>query len=197
MIGGTERLEWNALCDADFESYYTLYADPRVALPTGLQPLGERGAARKWFEQTRDLPAEQGRILALRPQGKRTLIGVLRLTEWDHLAQHVTLGYALTPACWGQGFMYECLAAVLPDVFAGAMTEPVRRVQAWVLVDNRRSSGLLQKLGFRHEGTLRELFHHEGRHCDVQCYGLLRSDNARLRAIAAPRVDELQTALAC
>ena len=176
VILSTARLDLDALRDSDFENYYALYADPQVSLPTGLLPLTDRAAARKWFEQARDLPAEQGRILALRPRDKQALIGVLRLTEWNHQAQHLTLGYALEPTRWGQGLMRECLSAVLTHVFGGAMAEPVRRVQAWVLDDNGRSSGLLKKLGFHHEGTLRELLHHHGKHRDVRCYGLLGSD---------------------
>jgi ribosomal-protein-alanine N-acetyltransferase len=197
VIDGTARLELSALRDADFEGYYALYADPRVALPTGLQPLHDRGAARKWFEQARDLPSDQGCILALRSRGSSTPIGVLRLTEWNHQAQHLTLGYALAPSCWGQGLMQECLSAVLPDVFAGGLAESVRRVQAWVLDDNGRSSGLLQKLGFRHEGTLRELFHHTDKHCNVRCYGLLSSDDAHFGAIATTRVEMFQQSVAC
>jgi ribosomal-protein-alanine N-acetyltransferase len=93
--------------------------------------------------------------------------------------------------------MQECLSAVLPDVFAGGLAESVRRVQAWVLDDNGRSSGLLQKLGFRHEGTLRELFHHTDKHCNVRCYGLLSSDDAHFGAIATTRVEMFQQSVAC
>jgi ribosomal-protein-alanine N-acetyltransferase len=188
VIDGTARLELSALRDADFEGYYALYADPRVALPTGLQPLHDRGAARKWFEQARDLPSDQGCILALRSRGSSTPIGVLRLTEWNHQAQHLTLGYALAPSCWGQGLMQECLSAVLPDVFAGGLAESVRRVQAWVLDDNGRSSGLLQKLGFRHEGTLLR-FAQLGR-CTFRCdrYDARRNVPAIRRLLRSSRL---------
>lgn len=171
-------LRLDALREEDYPCFSALYADPAVAIPTGLAPLTEPAAARAWFDQARNLPPPRGRILALRQAGAPELIGSLRLTDWDQHAQNVTLGYALAPAFWGRGLMGACLAGLLPWVFAGGLGAPLHRLQAWVMASNPRSARLLQSAGFSHEGTLRGLFRNDSGHHDILGFSLLRSDPA-------------------
>lgn len=185
-------LDW--LRPGDFPAYADLYADPQVALPTGLEVL-HGGAARDWFDTARELPVQQGRIFALRPRGQSQLCGVLRLTDWDHGAQHITLGYALARRYWGRGWMRACLDEVLPWLLDGGLGERVHRVQAWVLPHNYRSARLLRGAGFQLEGTLRDLFMQDGARHDVQCYGLLTSDLARAAESAGAPARALAAAL--
>ncbi len=180
------RLQPELLTEADYPSYRALYADPRVAPATGLPTLVEESAARRWFDNALALPAEQGRILALRLAGEPPLVGILRLTEWNQVAGVATLGYALTPRLWGQGLMNECLYALLPWLLAEGLGKPLHRLQAWVLSSNVRSRHLLAGLGFVHEGTLRGLFFQEGGHHDICAYGLLTADK-RVTRIAHPK----------
>lgn len=186
------RLRPDTLAAADYPRYRALYADPRVAHPTGLPALVDEAAARRWFDAALALPPEQGRILALRQPGLSALCGVLRLTDWDRHAGVLTLGYTLSPELWGRGLMHECLAGTLPWLLSGGLGAPLHRVQAWVLPHNQRSRRLLGRLGFVHEGTLRGLFRHQdGRH-DVCAYGLLAAD-----LLPPPRRHSGQTAPAC
>ncbi|MHA7000650.1 GNAT family N-acetyltransferase [Aeromonas schubertii] len=166
----------DTLVEADYPAYRALYADPRVALLTGLPARMEESAARRWFDNALALPAGQGRISALRQEGESTLCGVVRLTDWEQGAGIITLGYALSPRLWGEGLMQNCLSGLLPSLFAGALGHPLHRVQSWVQADNHRSRRLLERLGFRHEGTLRGLFRNEQGHHDICAYGLLCDD---------------------
>ncbi len=50
------------------------------------------------------------------------------------------------------------------------------RLIGLTLASNDRSIGMHLKLGFRHEGTLREHFFNGTRHVDVCCFGLLRHE---------------------
>lgn len=176
------RLQPGLLTETDYPSYRALYADPRVAPATGLSTLVEESAARRWFDNALALPAAQGRILALRLAGEPSLVGILRLTEWNQVAGVATLGYALTPALWGQGLMGESLHALLPWLLGESLGKPLHRLQAWVLSSNVRSRHLLAGLGFLHEGTLRGLFFQEGEHHDICAYGLLSADKRVTRA---------------
>lgn len=171
----TSRVRVEALREKDVSRYCEIYRDPRVAVPFGL-PEWDEADARAAFDSALAFPQEQGRVFALRPADGGELLGVLRVGEWDRRSHHVTLAYLLCPTVWGQGLMRECLSHVLPWLFAGGLGEAIYRVQAWVLASNRRSRGLLKRLGFEHEGTLRGLFHQTASHRDVCNYGLLVTD---------------------
>ncbi|SUX56088.1 GNAT family N-acetyltransferase [Chromobacterium vaccinii] len=168
-------LRLDQLAAADYPRYRALYGDPRVAGPCGLASGGE-DALRTWFDAARSLPPSQGRAYALRHAGQERLAGVLRLTDWERRAGHLTLSYTLCPTLWGRGLMAGCLSPLLPWLFAGGLGEPIHRVQAWVLSGNQRSRRLLASLGFQHEGTLRGMLRlADGRH-DICAYGLLAAD---------------------
>lgn len=166
----------DTLVEADYPAYRALYADPRVALLTGLPARMEELAARRWFDNALAFPSEQGRISALRQEGERALCGVVRLTDWEQETGIITLSYALSPRLWGEGLMLSCLSGLLPSLFAGELGHPLHRVQSWVQADNHRSRHLLERLSFRHEGTLRGLFRNEQGHHDICVYGLLHDD---------------------
>jgi RimJ/RimL family protein N-acetyltransferase len=70
----------------------------------------------------------------------------------------------------------QALGALLDHLF-GAMG--IRRVEAEVNPDNEASNALLRKLGFRHEGFLRQRWVAKGEAYGVNVYGLLADDRAR------------------
>ena len=69
--------------------------------------------------------------------------------------------------------MRQAVAAVLQWAYRQDL---VHRVHAFVRVDNRRSEGLLQRIGFVREGCLRSYRVCRGEPYDFYIYGLLRSD---------------------
>jgi len=83
------------------------------------------------------------------------------------------LGYWVAEPLWGQGIAVEACRAVMGYAFAAL--EPVR-MQARVIAGNAASSRVLDKLGFRYEGTLRSALLRRGSFEDVLMYSLLRSD---------------------
>lgn len=101
------------------------------------------------------------------PAGWITLV----VANWEHgLAE---LGYALATEYQGQGLMTEALNLLLADLFFRTSLE---RVEARCAVDNVPSRKVLEKLGFRREGTLRDYFVLDGRRVDNYLYAILRRD---------------------
>jgi ribosomal-protein-alanine N-acetyltransferase len=77
--------------------------------------------------------------------------GICGLLKRDAL-EDVDIGYALVPEHWSKGYALESASAVV----AYARDElGLRRVVAITDVDNQRSCGLLERLGFRHERMIR------------------------------------------
>jgi len=69
--------------------------------------------------------------------------------------------------------MTEVLAPVLAYGFDGIR---LNRVEACPFAENTASNALLLKLGFRHEGNLRQRVFFRGRFVDQYCYSLLKSE---------------------
>lgn len=75
------------------------------------------------------------------------LIGLVGLVKRDFLPEP-DLGFALLDTYAGQGLAFEAACAVLPVAHARGL----RRLLAITDPDNRRSIGLLRRLGFQLEG---------------------------------------------
>ena len=83
------------------------------------------------------------------------------------------VGYALDDTAWGQGYATEAMRALLQWAWD---TLPLNRLQAEIDTRNTASARVLEKLGFRLEGTLREDCIVDGEVSDSGVYGLLRRE---------------------
>ena len=101
------------------------------------------------------------------PVGWVTLV----VSNWEHGLAEV--GYALTTERQGRGVMAEALGRLLDDLFRNTRLE---RIEARCATDNRASQRVLEKLGFRREGTLRSYFRLHGRRVDNHLYAILESE---------------------
>jgi RimJ/RimL family protein N-acetyltransferase len=83
------------------------------------------------------------------------------------------LGYWVAEPYWGRGIVVEACRAVIDYVLREM--QPVR-IQARVIIGNNSSERVLEKLGFRYEGTLRSALLRRGNLEDVRMYSLLRTE---------------------
>jgi [ribosomal protein S5]-alanine N-acetyltransferase len=83
------------------------------------------------------------------------------------------LGDDLARRWWGQGFAPETAAAVVASGFAVMRWH---RIEAGTLPGNDASVRVLEKLGFRDEGTRRDYLHLEGRFHNCRFFSLLATD---------------------
>jgi [ribosomal protein S5]-alanine N-acetyltransferase len=108
--------------------------------------------------------AEQDRALRMfifPNDAPEEVIGTVNLTEFVRGAFHACyLGYGLSAAREGQGYMREALRVAIPHAFG-----PLRmhRIMANYLPHNRRSAGVLKALGFQVEGYARDYLRINGR----------------------------------
>ena len=101
------------------------------------------------------------------------LIGTCGFHNLNKGLRRGELGYELGYEYWGKGFMRKALRPVLDYGFNIMRFE---RLEAFLNVDNARSAGLLKKLGFKLEGTLREYALSPKGLIDQNCYSLLKKD---------------------
>lgn len=101
------------------------------------------------------------------------LIGTCGYYDWNKTSRRAEIGYDLAPAYWGQGIMKEALKAVLEY---GFQEMGLNRIQAIIDSKNKRSMNLVQRLGFKKEGVLRQRSYFRGRFLDDVCFSILRKE---------------------
>ncbi len=97
--------------------------------------------------------------------------GMIGLIGVHHGTQSADIGYWLGEAYQGQGLVTDACRAVIAHAF-GVLG--LNRIQIRVQPANIRSRAIPNRLGFRHEGTLRQVGEHNGARFDLDVFALLR-----------------------
>ncbi|MTD31134.1 GNAT family N-acetyltransferase [Planomicrobium sp. YIM 101495] len=105
-------------------------------------------------------------------------IGSIGLNNMKLRLKRSEIGYELHPDHWKRGYISEAMAGVLSYAFEEL---GIFRMAAITFPQNEKSNGLLLKMGFELEGTLRGyLFQGEKSH-DALVFSLLRTDWALMK----------------
>ncbi|MBB5208774.1 GNAT family N-acetyltransferase [Chiayiivirga flava] len=104
-----------------------------------------------------------------------------QVTLYEMRARHFRceIGYALRADAWGRGLAQESIGTALDWAFGWL---GLNRVAADVAPGNDASARVLERLGFRREGTLRENFCNQAELQDSLVFGLLARDWQARRA---------------
>ncbi len=100
-------------------------------------------------------------------------IGTCGYHKWNKRNLRAEIGYDLNPDFWGQAYMTEALNAVIANGFEKM---GLNRIEAVVYVENKRSIRLLQKLGFKQEGVLRDYYCVDAKFYDHCVFSLIRRE---------------------
>jgi RimJ/RimL family protein N-acetyltransferase len=93
--------------------------------------------------------------------------------ELDSMHQRAELGYWIGVPFWRQGYATEAAAAVTN---CGLEQLGLHRVFSMHFVENPASGRVLQKIGMRHEGRVREHDLKWGRFHDLELYGMVQPE---------------------
>ncbi len=111
-------------------------------------------------------------------KGDKKVIGICGFYDYVPMYARAELGYALSRAYWGKGLGTEAAQAV---VDFGFKNMNLNRIEATCDPENRASSHILEKVGMKYEGILRQHIFKDGKYCDRKMYAILRSDWAEQR----------------
>lgn len=127
------------------------------------------------FTEACALDWDQGRAFrfVVRDREHHRMLGVVGLESVIHMHRSCELGYWLTDAASGKGYMTEAAAGALDFAFSRVGAHRVRIAAA---TDNHRSLAVIARLGFRFEGIAREAEHCDGRWLDHAVFALLSTD---------------------
>lgn len=148
----TDRLLLRALAESDLESLFALYAHADFMRYAGTDPWLNLDEATNFLARNMKQAAEGSAIrMALLLDDR--FVGTCSLLSIDRHHRRCEIGYGLAPSHWGMGLASEAVAAMLEQAFKGLS---IRRIEATVDPRNLASIRILERLGFRLEGTLRE-----------------------------------------
>ncbi len=172
----TERLVLRPFEPSDAAMVRELADAPEVADTTGNIPHPyPEGAAEAWIAAHEDRAAKgEAYVWAVTLGEDGVLLGAIGIHP-DPRHGRAEIGYWLGMPYWNRGYMTEAARRVVGWGFSEL---GLNRIQIRCLARNVGSSRVAEKVGMRHEGTLRGYIRKGDRYEDIAVYGLLRGDLA-------------------
>lgn len=170
----TERLVLRNLLLEDAVTLKEYWSHPDVTKYLTLEPFKTVDEAVAMIELLNGLPMDnQGFRWAITRKEDGKVLGTCGFHNCKPEHCRAEVGYELGNDYWRQGIMAEALTAILQYGFSKA---GYNRIEAFVTAGNEKSTGILEKLGFKQEGLLREYEFARGNFIDLYCYSLLKSE---------------------
>lgn len=172
LAGPRVYLRWLADTDVD-DDYLTWMNDPEVTryLESGKYPV-TREALHRFVARFQDSTTDVGLAIVERVSDRRIGSVTLNRINWVH--RRADTGILIgRKEYWGKGFAFEAWTLLIGYAFQRL---GLRRIVAGAHPGNAGSIGALKKLGFAHEGTLRQHDLVDGDYCDVLQFGLFRDE---------------------
>lgn len=158
----------------DAEAFHKIYSHPEAMKYWSTPPHTDvEETARVLNNSIQGWHAKEYYEFSIERAPDNRVIGKAVLHSIHKGSRRAEVGYLLDPDYWGQGMMKEALTALIGHAF-GALE--LRRLEADIDPDNSASRALLERLGFRKEGELKERWEIGGRISDSRLYGLLAKD---------------------
>ena len=179
---GTQRIETRRLIlrrfkleDAD-DMYHNWASDPEVTRyltwPVHSSVAVSRSLLADWISRYKE---DTYFNWAIEYKETGRVIGNISVVKWNEAAEAADMGYCLSKACWGHGFMPEALEAVMDYLFD---VVGLNRIAACHDVNNIKSGRVMAKAGMRQEGILRAAGKNNLGICDEVWHALIRKDRA-------------------
>lgn len=170
----TARLRLIQIQPEHIDAFFNILSKDEVTEYYGMDSLEDRFVAEKMIAAFQ-VGFESQRSYRWGLQLKETgdFIGTIGLNNLNTAAKKSEIGYELHPDYWRRGLAKEAVREVLRYSFVelglyrmGAVTYPA----------NEASSGMLKKLGFQQEGTLRGYLFQRGKSHDALIFSLLQPE---------------------
>jgi [ribosomal protein S5]-alanine N-acetyltransferase len=170
----TERLVLRQIVPTDAEELYRIFNDEESMCYWSCRPFRSVTQADQLIKSmARAFLEESGIHWAITLRNEDRLIGKCGYNEWRKLHRRGDISYIVDRRQWGKGLVSEALRAVLAY---GFNQMNLHSIEAGVTPGNDASTRMLQKLGFRLEGHLKESFLVEDVFVDSLIYSLLRKE---------------------
>ena len=171
----TERLilrdflkeDWQRVLEYQSDPLYLRYYEWTERTPEAAQDFVG------WFLEHQKQTPRIKYQLAVTLKSNHQLIGNCGIRLDKANAFQADIGYELDPKHWNHGYATEAAHAIVDFGFSSLS---LHRVWSWCVADNLGSAHVLEKLGMRCEGHLRENEYYRGRWWDTLMYAILAEE---------------------
>lgn len=168
----TERLILREFVAEDWPAVLAYQSDPRYLRYYEWTEADARSFVQRFVEWQAEEPRLKYQVaITLAEDG--TLIGNCGVRLAEAGAEVGDLGYEIAPATWGRGYATEAAEAM---VRFGFEELGLHRIWSHTVAENAASQRVMEKLGMRCEGRLRETQWYKGRWWDTVVYGILEEE---------------------
>ncbi len=171
----TPRLVLRESHGSDAQALYEIFSNPKVVRYWDHPVWTDKSQAADLIQSAQEGFSEY-KLFAWSAILKESAKVVGTCSLFDYSQEHKTaeIGYALHPGYWGQGYTSEILPALVDFGFCRL---DLNRIHAETDPRNVGSIKALIKMGFQHEGRIRENWIYPGeRPSDTNLYGLLKKE---------------------
>ncbi len=162
------------LVPSDYPSVMGWYSDPELVAPHDRFVTDTPEEFARGVESAVADPSSLAPRFAVERRAERDLAGIVGYYRAHPVLEYLEAWYLIgNPAARGRGVGREAVGLLVDHLFR---TTSVERVGTSIDVDNTPSVRLVERLGFRLEGTLRSALYHHARWHDVRVYGIIRSE---------------------
>ena len=160
--------------ESDIDSLFRLFSEPEVMRYWSRGPMTDRQEAVTYAQSVLEGFSRRDQLSWIVADAESdAMIGTTSLYEINPQHGRAGLGYALLPEYWGKGLAKEAITLAL---CYGLLELGLHRIEADTEPNNARSNRILETLGFKREGLLRERFQHPDGLQDSLIFGLLKTE---------------------
>ncbi len=159
---------------AEYPTVMAWYQDPEAVAPHDRYLVDTLEGLARAVESAEGDPGSVAPRFAIERRTDGTLVGLLGYYRAHPVLEYLDLWYLIGDrTARGQGLGREAVERLVDHLFR---TTSVERIGAAIDAQNEASCRLVDRLGFRLEGTLRSALFHHGRWHDVRVYGVTRPE---------------------
>lgn len=162
-------LSYKKFTEEHIPQYYEWRNDPEVAKfdqSVFLRPMS--------FEEVKEWSQRMVDGLSFIVFDDEKPIGTCAFMNLDDRNRHAELAIVIGDKnSWSKGYGTQIMKQLLEWGFEGLN---LNRLYLHVFSFNDRAIGLYKKMGFKHEGSMRNMLYRDGMYHNFECYGLMRDE---------------------
>lgn len=171
----TSRLLLRPLNEGDVDAVFEYCSDPEMATFTTWQPHQTKQDSVALVEYARGnykrgLSEPYGIAFKNNPS---KIVGTVGWFWNTKLHKSIEIAYALARPFWGQGLMVEAAKGLINEALN---KNDIHRISSRCISENKASQRVMEKLGMRFEGTLRQSMFVKGKFVDITHLSMTRQD---------------------
>ncbi len=169
----TDRLLLRKIIPEDIENIYKGLSQPEVIKYYGISFTSLEATEEQmiWYRELEE--SETGIWWAICATDGQTFYGAGGFSNLSKQHKKAEIGFWLFPEFWGKGLMQEAFPLICNYGFE---TLELNRIEGFVESDNINCKKAMEKLNFKHEGTMRDCEVKDGKFLSIDIYSKLKTD---------------------